>query len=84
MVAVMTLITQFRINPDYRSQATHLLVQIIEALETSPPYSADQRFAWDMLERVANRFIGVKSRPMSWAPERESTNHADAHHRAAA
>jgi hypothetical protein len=57
MIMFMSLVHELRVLPDYRSRAVELFAQLVEALETTPPFSEDQYVVWRGLELVVDRFV---------------------------
>jgi len=59
MCRVMSIVTEFKVDPDHRAATVNFFKMMAEALRVPGPFSEDQRVEWEMLERVGHRLIGA-------------------------
>ena len=59
MVRVMSIITEFKVCPDYRATAVDLFGRLLVAMAVRGPYSEDHLVEWTGLERVCDRFVAA-------------------------
>ena len=55
----MSIITEFKVCPDYRATAVDLFGRLLVAMAVRGPYSEDHLVEWTGLERVCDRFVAA-------------------------